>query len=339
MMQHTPQDDGLHMPAEWAPHAGCWMAWPKRAALWGDGFDAACNAYAAVAHAIAAFEPVWMISDDARAAAAYCGADIEIVEMPQDDSWTRDTGPSFVVDLVGKVAGVDWRFNGWGGVYPDHEKDDAMAGAVLARLGMRRYRAPFVLEGGAVHVDGEGCVLATEQCLLSRNPGMTRAQIEEGLRAYLGASEIIWLGEGLTEDETAGHIDNVACFARPGAVVVLEESDAGDANFAVLKENIRRLGEARDARGRPLEIVALPQPARRAGPGGRLSLSYVNYYLAEGAVIMPGFDDPADEAARDILSATFPGREVVQLDALAIVQGGGGIHCITQQQPKGLPLV
>lgn len=341
MTAQTPQSDGLHMPAEWAPHAGCWMAWPRRAGLWGSGFDAACRAYAAVAQAIARFEPVWMIAaeDAAGSAASFCGKDIEIVAMPQDDSWTRDTGPSFVIDQAGAVAGVDWRFNGWGEVYTDYAQDDAMAGAILKHLGMRRYRAPFVLEGGAIHVDGEGTVLATEQCLLGRNPGMTRAEMEAGLHAYLGTEHVIWLGEGLSDDETAGHIDNIACFASPGVVVVVEESDPNDANYGALRENIRRLEKSRDARGRSLEIVTLPQPAKRDGPNGRLSLSYVNFYLAESAVIMPAFGDAADAAARDILATTFPEREVVQLDALAIVQGGGGIHCITQQQPKGLPLL
>jgi agmatine deiminase len=318
------------------------MAWPCRESLWGDGLAAARSAYAAVAQAIAALEPVAMIVDPSLAAHAadQCGSSVSVVEIAQDDSWTRDTGPTFVVDDSGRVAGVDWRFNGWGGVYPEHAKDAAMAGAILSRLNMRRYEAPFVLEGGAIHVDGAGTAMATEQCLLdsARNPARTRDEMEALLGDYLGVDQVIWLAEGLADDETAGHIDNVACFARPGLALALAASDPATANHAPLTAAIDRLRTARDARGAPLEVVPIEQPQQRAGSDGLLSLSYVNFYLANGGLIMPAFDDPADEAAREVVAAAFPDRRVVQLPALAIVQGGGGIHCITQQQPVGQPL-
>lgn len=327
------------MPAEWAPHAGCWMAWPCREALWGEGLAAARQAYASVARAVARFEPVTMIVDSVLAA-DQCGGSVSVVEMAQDDSWTRDTGPTFVVDDAGRVAGVDWRFNGWGEVYPEHAKDAAMAATVLDHLDMRRYEAPFVLEGGAVHVDGAGTALATEQCLLdpARNPGRSRAEVEALLGDYLGSTHVVWLDEGLADDETAGHIDNVACFARPGVVLLLAASDPSLANHAPLAAAFERLRSAQDARGAPLEVVRVEQPRERSGPDGLLSLSYINFYLANGAVIMPAFDDPADEPARAAVAAAFPEREVVQLPALPIVHGGGGIHCITQQQPAGASL-
>ncbi len=338
----TPRDHGFRMPAEWAPHAGCWMAWPCRDSLWGDGLEAARDAYAAVAAAIARFEPVTMIAarDQSAAAAARCGGAVRVLTLAHDDSWTRDTGPTFVVDGAGAVAGVDWRFDGWGGVYPDHAQDDAMAQAILTDAGARRYAAPIVLEGGSIHVDGEGTLLTTEQCLLDgvRNPRETRASLEAHLRAFVGAKRVIWLGEGLADDETSGHVDNIACFAAPGRVIALTAPDPADANRAPLAENLDRLKAARDAQARPLEVIPIEQPAPRFGVDGeRLSLSYVNFYLANGAVIMPAFDDPADEPARATLKAAFPDRTVVQLPALAIVAGGGGIHCITQQQPAGTP--
>jgi agmatine deiminase len=341
----TPAGDELAMPAEWAPHARCWMAWPCRQATWpaGGGLEAARGAFAGMARVIARFEPVTMVAppDEAAEAARCCGPAVSILPLVIDDSWTRDTGPTFVTDGAGGVAGVAWRFNGWGGANPHHERDAELAREILARLGMRRYAAPFVLEGGSVHVDGEGTVLTTEQCLLNpnRNPGLDRAAIEDGLKAYLGARCVIWLGEGLEDDETSGHVDNVACFARPGVVLVLATDDPDDGNYRPLRDGLRRLRAARDTVGRRLEVVEVPQPRRVASGGGRrLTLSYINFYLANGAVIMPAFDDPMDEPARRAVAAAFPDREIVQLPALAIVRGGGGIHCITQQQPAGRPL-
>jgi len=326
------------MPAEWHRHDGCWMAWPCRRELWGERLAAACRAYATVARAIARFEPLTMLAraEDAPAASELCGRAVRVVTQPLDDSWMRDIGPSFVIGRRGGVAGVDWRFNAWGGKYEEYARDAKVAEAVLRRAGMQRFAAPLVLEGGSIHVDGEGTLLTTEQCLLNpnRNPDLDRAGIEEQLAAHLDVSRFIWLGGGLEDDETDGHIDNLACFAAPGVVVALSASDPADGNHAVLQDNLDRLRAARDARGRTLEIVTIEQPpARRAG-GVRLSLSYINFYLANGAVVMPSFDAPPyDATARETLERLFPGREVVQLPALDIVAGGGGIHCITQQQP------
>ena len=333
-----PADEGLFMPAEWAAHSRCWMAWPCRESLWGDGLDAARDAYAEVAKAIAAFEPVTMIAnpDSLAEVSLRCGSGVACLPLAHDDSWLRDSGPTFLTDGGERLVGVDWRFNAWGEKYAPYDLDAALAEVLLAHLKVPRFAAPLVLEGGAIHVDGEGTAMATEQCLLNknRNPDLSREQIEMYLRAYLGVETVIWLKEGLAEDETDGHIDNIACFVAPGRVLALTTSDPEDVNFPILQDNIARLRGARDAKGRDLEVIEIEQPrASFDAEGGRLALSYVNYYLANGGVVMPAFEDPNDDAAYEVVSGCFPDRNVVQVPALDILRGGGGIHCITQQQP------
>lgn len=330
----------LTMPAEWEPHQRTFIAWPCRENLWGSApaLERARLAYATVARAIARFEPVTMVArpGDVGAAAAICGAGVTVSAHEIDDSWMRDIGPTFVHDGQGGLAGIQWRFNGWGGKYVPHDKDAAVARTLLNDFGLECHSANLFAEGGALHVDGAGTLLTTEQCLLNpnRNPGIERSEIEEILGTLLGVRKIIWLEQGLSGDETDGHIDNVACFAAPGRVIMQGCDDQGDANFAITVNNFARLRAAKDSRGMPIEIVQLPAPrSRRDDLGNHLILSYVNFYLANGGVIMPAFDDPADEPARQILGALFPDRQVVQLPALDIVRGGGGIHCITQQMP------
>ncbi len=333
------------MPAEGDPHDRCWMAWPCRDALWGDGLLAAREAYASVAKAIAAFEPVTMIAPPALVenAAQLCGPAVEVTSLRLgdgwagiDDSWMRDTGPSFLVDGAGGIAGCDWRFNGWGGRYLRIEDDAALASRLLAQLNIKRFAAPFVLEGGAIHVDGDGTVLVTESVLLNanRNPGMDRQAMERHLAEWLGIRKVIWLPGGLAGDETDGHVDNVACFARPGVVLALTAADADDPNFESLRANRRVLEDECDAAGRRLEIVEIVQPTLRNRANAPLAASYVNFYLANGGLIAPRLGIPADGPAADVLARAFPDRRVVQVDAMAIVLGGGGIHCITQQQPR-----
>ena len=332
-----PSADGFIMPAEWEPHARCWMAWPCRKETWGDRLEAATKAYADVARAIAEFEPVTMVCNpgDATEASLACGQGIDILPLEIDDSWTRDTGPTFLVDCRGRLAAVNWRFNAWGEVYRHYLHDADLARRIADRVKAARFDAPFVLEGGAIHTDGEGTLLVTEECLLNpnRNPHMTKAQIEAGLRDYLGVAKVIWLAGGLEDDMTDGHVDNVACFVRPGMVLASSEDDPSDGNYAVLEENIDCLSDATDASGRQLKVVRMPQPRRRDHHGRRLALSYLNFYLANGAVIMPAFEVPQDERAYRILRDLFPDRKVVQVAASDILVGGGGIHCITQQQP------
>jgi agmatine deiminase len=334
----TPRAQGFAMPAEWAPHSRCWMAWPCRTELWGERMAAARKAYAEVAKTIVQYEPVTMIArpDLAAEASVHCGQGISVLPLEYDDSWTRDTAPTFVLDQAGTLAGVDWRYNGHGERAPAFDQDARRAEAICARLEVARFTAPIVFEGGAVHVDGEGTALVCAPSALDpkRNPGLGRDEIERVLGDYLGVAKVIWLEHGFAGDVTGGHIDNVACFVRPGVVMVLTCRDGGDGNFAGFQDNLARLRGARDAAGRELQVIEIEQPAARSRPDGRrLTTSYVNFYLANRAVVVPMFDDPMDDAAYDTISAAFPDRHAIQIDAGDLVYGGGGIHCITQQQP------
>jgi len=337
-----PVDQGFSMPAEWAPHSRCWMAWPCREDLWGEGLEVARIAYAEVATAISQFEPVTMLanSGDVAEVSLSCGGSVSILPMDIDDSWVRDNGPTFLTGPEGALAGVAWGFNGWGEKYAPYDKDAALAKNLLEHTEIRRFEAPFVLEGGSITVDGEGTLITTEQCLLNpnRNPGMSKQDIEIQLCGHLGVEKIIWLGEGLEDDETDGHVDNIACFAAPGVVLALVTDDPEDGNRQALSDNLERLRSAKDAKGRSLEVVEVLQPKRRDGEDGRrLGLSYINFYIANGGIVMPAFEDSNDDEALETIERCFPDRKVVQLLALDIVRGGGGIHCITQQQPAGPP--
>jgi agmatine deiminase len=283
---------------------------------------------------------------------------VRVVEISSNDAWMRDIGPSFVVDGKGGVRAVDWVFNAWGGLYDGlyfpWDKDDLVPQKVCEIAGIDRYRAPFVLEGGSIHVDGEGTVITTEECLLSpgRNPSMSRDEIEEGLRDYLGVDKVVWLGRGFDPEETTGHVDDIAAFVRPGVVVVAWTDDPADWRNEIMRDNLERLEKATDARGRRFEIAKLPCPTdvfiseeeawgvdavagtipRRAGD--RMPATYVNYYACNGGVVMPVFDDPADEDARQILQRLYRDRRVVTVPGREIVLAGGNVHCITQQQPR-----
>lgn len=354
-LKSTPAEDGFRMPGEFEPHSGCWMAWPERPDNWRLGAKPAQAAYAAVAEAIAASEPVTMAVSDAQfeKARAVLPAEVRVIEVSADDAWIRDHGPTFVVDGAGGRRGVDWRFNAWGGIYSPWDRDERVAAKVLEVEGAGRYRAPIVLEGGSIHVDGEGTVLSTEECLLNpnRNPELSKEQIERLLLDYLGAEKVLWLGAGVFEDETDGHVDNLACFARPGTVLLTWTDDEDDPQQAISRDARERLEAATDARGRSLEVVLLPSPgplqlsaeeaagidaregtqARLAGE--RLAGSYVNFYLGNSRIVMPLLDPRHDEEAAAILRRVFPEREVVGVPAREILLGGGNIHCITQQVP------
>jgi agmatine deiminase len=334
-----PADKAFFMPAEWAPHSRCWMAWPCREALWGEGLDAARDAYTEVAKAIAEFEPVTMVAnpEDLAQVSLRFSTGVSCLPMAHDDSWMRDIGPSFLIDGKGGLAGVDWRFNAWGEKYEVYDQDAAVAAAVLDHLGATAFTAPLVMEGGAFHVDGEGTLLTSEQCLLNpnRNPALWREELERILGQHLGVRKVIWLGDGLIDDETDGHVDNLACFVKPGVVLALTTSDTEDANHKALADNLARLRAATDAEGRALEVIEIEQPKARSDRAGRrLALSYINFYIANGGVVMPSFEDTADQKAYEIVAQCFPEHKVTQLPALDIVAGGGGMHCITQQQPE-----
>jgi len=358
-LKSTPAKDGFRMPAEFERHSGCWMLWPERTDNWREGAKPAQAAFAAVAAAISDAEPVTMGVSAAQYqnARARLPPRVRLVELTANDAWIRDTGPTFLVGRQRSLRGVDWSFNAWGGLdgglYFPWDRDAEIAQKVLEVEGAARYRAPFVLEGGAIHVDGQGTCLTTEECLLNanRNPHLTRAQVEENLRRYLGVTAIIWLDRGVYLDETDGHIDELACFTSPGHVALTWTDDRSDPQYAISHDALQRLKHARDARGRRLEIHKIHQPgplfmtaAEAAGidqregtrvrrAGDRLPASYINFYIANGCVVMPLYDKRRDAAAMRMLKKLFPKRRVVGVATREILLGGGNIHCITQQVP------
>jgi len=328
----------LRMPAEWAPHERTLMGWPCRRELWGARLDEARDAYAAIAGVIAGFEPVTMLAnpEDAADAASRCGAAVSVLAVPLDDSWVRDSGPILVCGEGAGRVGMDFAFNAWGGKYPPWDRDAASAAAVLAQLGIARSTDPMVLEGGAISVDGEGTLVTTEQCLLNpnRNPAMSRADVEARLRGTLGVDVVIWLDQGLVEDrDTDGHVDNVCMFTAPGQVVLQTVTDPSDPNFANVEENRCRLADARDAAGRAVHVTEIDALPRVEMDGEPLVCPYTNFYVCNGAVIVPTTGAATDAEMLARIGAEFPGREVVAVDGAILAKGGGGAHCITQQIP------
>jgi agmatine deiminase len=355
----SPREHGFAMPAEWGVHDGCWMIWPERTDNWRLGAKPAQAVFAAVAAAISRFERVTMMASARQwaQARAVLPPEVRVVEVSTNDAWARDVGPSFLVGPDGALAGVDWPFNAWGGLtnglYFPWDLDDAVAAKVLGIERATRFRAPKIIEGGALHVDGEGTVLVTEACLLAedRNPGATRQEMERVLKDYLGASHVIWLGAGVPFDETGGHVDNLACFVAPGVVLLSWCDDPADPHYAVSRDAEARLLGATDAKGRAIRVERIPMPTpmfytaeeaagidqavtgMNRGAGERLAASYVNFYIANGAIIAPQFGVETDAEAERVLQRLFPSREIVMLPAREILLGGGNIHCITQQQP------
>ncbi len=353
----TPAADGYRMPAEFGPHERCWMLWPERPDNWREGAAPAQAAFAAVARAIGRFEPVAMGVSPAHlsgAQAQLAGSGVRLTILPHDDSWMRDVGPTVVVREAAPARGIHWHFNAWGGLYRPYAQDEAVAATVLEHEGLERYRAPVVLEGGAIHVDGEGTALVTEECLLNpnRNPAMTRERMEAVLRDYLGVSVIVWIARGVFEDETSGHIDNLACFVAPGQVVLHCPQERSDPQYEISMQAWETLAAARDAAGRRLTVTALPAPpplhmsageahglaasgaSKTRHAGDRLAASYVNFYFANGGIVMPLLDPATDAVAAERLKRLCPDREVLGVPAREILLGGGGIHCITQQLPR-----
>ena len=322
------------MPAEWQAHARCWMAWPSR-----EGFnsEATCRNYAEVAKVISSFEPVSMVVHprDRETAQAVLGNDIECVEIPIDDGWFRDNGPNFLITDHGDVAAACFAFNAWGGNYEPFD-DDAQAGPrLLSQLGLRMFQSGMTAEGGGITVDGEGTLITTETCFLNpnRNPGWSKGEVEAELCRMLGVTKIIWIPGDPYEAETNGHVDGLAAFVGPGRVLVEAAFDGAHPRYEILMENRRALEGQTDAMGRTLDLIFIEDAWQRYAEGDRFCTSYINSYIANGAVIVPSYGLPADDRASAIYQQLFPQREVVSLRIDDIAPGGGGIHCITQQQP------
>lgn len=333
-----------YMPAEWERHERTFIEWPVKASLiWPENYAEVCAGYASVIRAVSEFEPVTVIvnEDTKKEAEKLCENHAEFLTIAHNDAWCRDNGPTFVWNHEKVLSAVNWKFNAWGEKYKPYDLDNEVAPQVLDYLQVPYWNVPIVLEGGSIHVDGEGTLLTTEQCLLNknRNSKLTKEQIEKYLKDYLKVSSILWLKQGLFGDETDGHIDNVACFAKPGVILIQTCHDHNDPNYEITQENLDILSKATDAKGRSFEIIEIPQPPIRYYQGERLTLSYLNFYFVNGGIILPVFGGDASETdrkAEEILKNMFQERRIVSVDGMALIKEGGNVHCITQQMPEGI---
>lgn len=363
ILHTTPAQDGFYMPAEFAPHEGCLMIWPERADSWQYGAYAARKAFLRVIETISESESMTVLCSEGQYdnARAQLPDRVRLVVMETDDAWARDVGPTFVINGRGGRRGIDWGFNAWGGdvdgLYPSWEKDNRVARKFCDLVSNDVYdKRDFICEGGSIHSDGEGTILATEACLLSRgrNPELSRAEIEQELKNYLGAQKIVWLPRGIYNDETNEHVDNVCAYVGPAEVVLAWTEDENDPQYALSRASLDALEAATDAKGRHFTVHKLPIPAKpicvteeelqgyafeegedTREAGERLAASYVNFYISNGGIILPQFGDENDAEAVRILGGLFPGRRVYPIPARSILVGGGNIHCVTQQIPRG----
>jgi agmatine deiminase len=335
------------MPAEWEPHRGTWLSWPHKEASWPGKFEPVPPIFARMVRELADAEEVHInvagpdMEHAIRRLLADEGADAGNVFFhynPTNDAWCRDHGPIFVqrsVDGRSEEAIIDWGYNAWGGKYPPYELDDVIPTQIGRELGIPVFAPGIVMEGGSLDVNGRGTLLTTEACLLNpnRNPELSRAEIERYLRDYLGVSKILWLGDGIVGDDTDGHVDDLTRFVNPTTVITVVEDDPSDENYEPLQDNLRRLREMTDQDGRPLRVETLPMPRPLEHDGQRLPASYANFYVANGVVLLPGYDAERDQLAREQLQALFPDRRVVVIDCTNLVWGLGAFHCVTQQWP------
>jgi len=351
MPDPTPRELGYRMPAEWERHEATWLSWPRREGISFPGLEERVPAlWLAMVEALSPGELVHVNVRDAAHEAEVEALlarsqrvrhdHVCLQRIPTDEPWCRDHGPIFVVreaETAGaaELAVVDWTYNAWGGKYPPFERDDAVPAQIAALLGVPRFEPGVVMEGGALDVNGAGTLLTTESCLLNpnRNPGLTRAGIERYLVDFLGVRTVVWLGDGIAGDDTDGHVDDLARFVAPRAVVTVVEEDPADENHRALQENLRRLRAARDQDGRALEVIGLPMPGPVVREGQRLPASYANFYIGNDVVLVPTFAHPNDARALAILARCFPSRRVLGIDSRDLVWGLGAFHCATQQQP------
>jgi agmatine deiminase len=345
----TPKDKNYRMPAEWQQHKCCWMQWPHdnsefnsyaEVPTWSH-FDIEKGriAWANVANAISNFEQVKMIvhPNNIVKASKLLNEKVEILNFVNDDAWARDSGAIFLLNKEKKLGGVDWEFNGWGKFSP-YDSDNKIAKFMIENANATYFKNDMILEGGSIHTDGDGTLLTTEQCLLNknRNPDLSKEQIEENLKDYLGVNKIIWLKNG-TDEGTDGHVDNLACFVAPGKILALSCSNKQDTFYNQINENLEILKTSVDSKGRILEIIELEMSYKRLIPNDDEPSSYINFYIANKGIVMPSFnDEKADKNAKNIIQETFPDRKIVAINGIDISMGGGNVHCITQQQPLSI---
>jgi agmatine deiminase len=336
----SPAALGYRFPAEWEPHEATWVAWPQRLATWPGAFEPIPGVWRDLILTLAEFEPVHVLAGGAEVreqAVAMVGGQPNVVlhDIVTNDAWARDFGPMFLTGGAGLPAAlVDWEYNAWGGKYPPFDSDNAVPGQIAELTGRQRLTPGIILEGGAVDGNGAGTILTTEACLLNpnRNPQLGQGEIEQYLADFCGARKVIWLGGGIVGDDTDGHVDELARFVGPRTVLVSVESDTEDENYRPLQDNYRRLQAASDADGRSLEVIPIESPRPLFHGPQRLPTSYMNFYIANGVVIVPQFDDPADRTICEMLARLFPGRQIRGLSAVDLIVGRGAYHCITQQQ-------
>ena len=341
----TPRVLGFRMPAEWEPHAGTWLSWPRAEGISFPGlYDRVPALWLRMVEELSQGEDVHVnvldAEDESRVATlvdaspAVVRARVHLHRIPTNEPWCRDHGPIFVV-RPGELAAIDWGYNAWGGKYPPYDRDDAVPRRIAALLGVRAFSPGIVMEGGSLDVNGKGTLLTTESCLLNpnRNPTLDRAAIEGYLRDYLGVRHVIWLGDGIAGDDTDGHVDDITRFVAPDTIVTVAEDDPADENHRPLAENLARLRAARDQDGKPFTIRTLPMPGPVVREDQRLPASYANFYVGNAVVLVPTFADPNDARALAVLGECFPTRRIVGIDSRDLVWGLGAFHCATQQQP------
>ena len=343
----TPAELGYYMPSEWHPHSATWLTWPKDPETWPGRVPQVQEIFLQMIAALTPHETVNLLVDDEATQqdilnrVGFESDNLQFHKIRTVDSWIRDYGPNFLIDGKGNLAFNDWRFNAWGDKYEELKKDDGIPQLLGPSLEALWFEPDIVMEGGSIDVNGRGCVLTTEQCLLNnnRNPHLNRNEIEQYLKDYLGVGKVLWLGEGIVGDDTDGHIDDVARFVAPNRIACAVEEDPADANYELLQDNLKRLRSMTDDKGRHFEIIALPMPGAIGGTStdtrslDRLPASYVNFYIANNIVLAPVFGHTNDTRAVATLQRIFPGRRVVPINCEPLVWGMGTIHCVSQQQP------
>ncbi len=339
LLPATPAELGFRMPGPGARHRRTWMAWPHNQPMYGARLLDAKRGWAAVAEAIAHFEPVAMVAHPAHAAEARAmlSAKIEVVEIPIDDAWIRDSGPTFLVHPDGRRAGVSWRFNAWGRRYPAWDLDDALAERVLAHVDVPAAKSFLFCEGGSLTTDGEGTLICTETSILNpnRNPGISKAWAEQELKRMLGMEKVVWLPGDPFDNSTDGHIDGMCCYIAPGKVLFEVNPDLSDPHARVLADNLAALTSQTDAKGRSFEVLTIEEAIDASDASQIFCRSYINFYKANGGIVLPAYGLASDDRAEASVRRAFPGHDVIRVDVRGIAPFGGSIHCITQEEPLG----
>ena len=346
-MNKTPRQLGYRFPAEWEPQAATWFSWPHNKETWPGKFEPIPGVFTNIVKTLASYQHVNInVIDDAMAAdvrsrllnAKVDPSQFTLFKIPTNDSWCRDHGPAFVVNPNSPepLAVVDWGYNAWGGKYPPYDMDDIVPSRIAEQRNLPVFHPGIIMEGGAVDVNGEGCLLTSRSCLLNqnRNPALTQEEIEEYLVEYYNVDKILWVDEGIAGDDTDGHIDDSARFVSPNTIVAVVENNPADENHAILQKNLGALRGMTDVKGNSFRIVELPMPAPLYFNGQRLPASYANFLIANNVVLVPSFRDPNDSTAIEILQREFQDRTVLGIDCVDLAWGLGTLHCISQQEPE-----